>query len=214
MTLILAPEFRGSIRRYLVSPSPRAGVSLFILCLLAIARAEGHSQPSFAAEGRPHFTHVASPDCATAPFALTDLDGHERSLAAWKGRPLLVHFFATWCEPCKAEFGTLQRFIDARRDKFRLVAVSVGEVPGRVRSFLKETPVSFPVLLDADRSVTKAWAIDSLPSTILLDKSLRPILAVRGDLDWTSKDVGNEIDEAVASDLLPGSAGCTKEHMR
>jgi hypothetical protein len=59
-----------------------------------------------------------------------------------------------------------------------------------VRNFLKETPVSFPVLLDADRSVAKAWAVDGLPTTVVLNKSLTPIVAVTGDLDWASPDVG------------------------
>jgi hypothetical protein len=62
---------------------------------------------------------------------------------------------------------------------------------------------SFPVLLDADRSVTKAWTVEGLPTTIILDKNLRPILAVNGDLNWTSAEVDGEIEEALASDPIP-----------
>lgn len=125
----------------------------------------------------------------------------------------MVHFFATWCEPCKAEIGTLQRFFQARGDKVGVLAINVGEVPGRVRSFLKETPVTFPVVLDADRSVAKAWAVEGLPTSVMLDKSLKRMLAVTGELDWASAEVGDEIDEALADRDSQG-ADCTREDNR
>ncbi len=71
--------------------------------------------------------------------------------------------------------------------------------------------MSFPVLLDADRSVTKAWSIETLPTTVVLDKNLRPILVTNRDLDWTSADVAGEIDEALASESISQSAECAKE---
>lgn len=144
-------------------------------------------------------------------FALPGLDGHSRALAAERGRPVVVHFFATWCEPCKAELGTLQQFFATRGTKLGVIAVNVGEVPARVQNFLKETPVSFPVLLDGDRAVTKAWAVEGLPTSFVLDRNLKPILAVTSDLDWASADVGGEIDEALASDPHSQSAACTRE---
>ncbi len=164
-----------------------------------------------ATEFRPTFSHVSSAKCATT-FTLPDVDGRVRALAALKGRPVVVHFFATWCEPCQAEFGTLQKFFEARGDKLGVIAISVGEVPGRVRSFLKEVPVSFPVLLDADRSITKAWAVEGLPTTIVLDKNLAPILKVNRDVDWTNADVGVEIDAALAGSSNSEDTYCTKEN--
>jgi thiol-disulfide isomerase/thioredoxin len=203
MSRIFAPEFRGNIRRCVALPSLGPGPTVLTLFLLV--------SPSFTiAEKRPFFSRVGWVNCA-APFALPDLDGRRRSLAAERGRPVVVHFFATWCEPCKAELGTLRQFSEARGDKLGVLAVSVGEVADRVRSFFKETPVSFPVLLDADRSVAKAWAVDGLPTTVVLDKSLEPILAVIGDLDWASPDVGAEIEEALATNSDSRGATCTRE---
>jgi thiol-disulfide isomerase/thioredoxin len=144
-------------------------------------------------------------------FTLPDVNAHNQALADQKGKPIAVHFFATWCEPCKAEFGTLQRFFAARGGKLSVIAINVGEVPSRVRSFLKETAASFPVLLDADRSVTKAWAVEGLPTTIILDKNLRPVLAVNGDLDWTRPEVGGEIEEALTNNPNSKNANCAKE---
>jgi thiol-disulfide isomerase/thioredoxin len=210
MSRIFAPEFRGNIRRRFVPSPPRAGTVFLTLFLLPAVFAVNGPGSSFAAEKQQLFSYITSANCA-AMFALPDIEGRKRALAAEKGRPVVVHFFATWCEPCQAEFGTLQKFSKAHGDRLGVIAISVGEVPGRVRSFLRETPVSFPVLLDADRSVTKAWAVEGLPTTIVLDKHLTPILEVNRDVDWTGADVGVEIEAALADDPKSKGAACAKE---
>jgi thiol-disulfide isomerase/thioredoxin len=167
-------------------------------------------QMASAAESAKHFLGPTSTRCA-AQFTLPAIDGSSRALAAEGGRPLLLHFFATWCEPCKAEFASLQQFFARRGDEVGVLAVNVGEVPGRVRSFLKETPVSFPVLMDGDRTVTKSWAVEGLPTTVVLDRSLTPTLAVTGDLDWTDAAVGREIDTALARAPKSPRTYCSRE---
>lgn len=144
------------------------------------------------------------------PFSLTDLDGRVRTLEAEAGRPLLVHFFATWCEPCKAELSTLQQFFASRGHEVGVLAINVGEVPARVLRFIDTTPVSFPVLLDQDRAVTKAWAVEGLPRTIVLDKALTPMFAVSGDLDWMHPDVSHKLD-GLARAPEPQEAKCQRE---
>ncbi len=89
--------------------------------------------------------------------------------------------------------------------------MNVGEVPGRVRRFLEDTPVNFPILLDADRAVAKVVGLEGLLTTILLDKNPTPTLAVTGDLDWTNADVGAEIDRALAKTPDPPQATCSRE---
>ena len=61
--------------------------------------------------------------------------------------------------------------------------------------FLDATPVNFPVLLDADRAVTKAWSVTTLPTTFVLDRALAPRLFVEGDLDWTRTDIVAALDQ-------------------
>ena len=111
------------------------------------------------------------------------------------GRVVLVHFFATWCEPCREELTSLNELVARRSGNLSVLAVNVAEVPLRVRRFLATTPVTFPVLLDADRTVTKAWGVNVLPTTFILDRSLAPRLWVEGDLDWTRTDVLAALDE-------------------
>lgn len=125
-----------------------------------------------------------------APFSLDSLHGSRNDLNALKGKVVLLHFFATWCEPCVAEMTSLQQLSRLTRDKpLAIVAINVAEVDLRVRAFFDRHPVDFPVLLDRDRAVARAWRISGLPSTVVLDAGLRPRLIVEGDLDWSRPDV-------------------------
>jgi thiol-disulfide isomerase/thioredoxin len=133
---------------------------------------------------------LAAPTDAKPNFVLPSLDGPSFDLRQQAGRVVLVHFFATWCEPCREELASLSSL--ARTPGIEpplILAINVAEVPGRVRRFLEGTPLDFPVLLDSDRTVTRAWGVYALPTTYVLDRSLAPRLVVEGDLDWTKDDV-------------------------
>lgn len=103
---------------------------------------------------------------------------------------MLLHFFATWCEPCVAEMASLQQLARRTRDRpLAILAINVAEVDLRVRAFFDRHPVDFPVVLDRDRAVTRAWGVSALPSTVVLDAGLQPRLVVEGDLDWSRPDI-------------------------
>jgi len=139
-------------------------------------------------------------------FSLDDLRGTPRDLQVFKGNVVLLHFFATWCEPCVREISALQRLTEIARDKpLKIVAIDVAEVDLRVRAFFQKLPVNFPVLLDRDRAVTKAWQVSALPSTVVLAPDLTPRLFVEGDLDWSRSDV-----LATIATLYPAAARRTE----
>ncbi|MGO4816110.1 TlpA disulfide reductase family protein, partial [Cupriavidus sp. 2MCAB6] len=70
-----------------------------------------------------------------------------------------------------------------------ILAVDVGEVDARVRTFFRERPVSFPILLDRDRSAMKAWHVEGLPTSFVLDRDLSPAFKAEEPLDWTGPAV-------------------------
>jgi hypothetical protein len=75
-----------------------------------------------------------------------------------------------------------------------IVAVNVAEVAPRVARFFESQPVSFPVLLDSDRAITKAWQVEGLPTTVVLDPALTPVLVAAGDLDWDRADIRHAVE--------------------
>jgi thiol-disulfide isomerase/thioredoxin len=126
---------------------------------------------------------------AKPDFSLQDLNGADVPLKTFKGRTVLVHFFATWCEPCREELPALNRFLERSAPKVSVVAISVAEVDPRVKRFFDQAPVHFPVLLDRDRAIAKSWKISTLPTTYVLDANMKPMLVVEADFAWDTVEL-------------------------
>jgi peroxiredoxin len=173
----LAPEFRGA--QIWQMRAPLRAVVLTIFLLLG-------SQPSVHAGQLARIDEPAKPD-----FSLRDLDGKSVALEAFRGRTVVVHFFATWCEPCREELPALGRFLDRSAysaNNASVLAISVAEPDQRLQRFFEQMPVNFPVLLDPDRNVTKSWKISALPTTYILDADMKPVLMVEGEFAWDTID--------------------------
>jgi peroxiredoxin len=121
------------------------------------------------------------------PFALEDLAGRTHRLADYRGKVVLVNFWATWCEPCRDEMPSLARLQAALADRpFTVLAVNLDEPVSRIRKFIARTPLNFPVLLDRDAVVAKAWRARILPATYLVGRDGRIRQVHFGELDWSS----------------------------
>lgn len=189
-----APEVRGSSTsaahaRTRLAPQLRA--LQLLACLTAFLSAHAAADP-------PRQL-APSPPQDRPGFALESLDGTTVALGALRGTPVLVHFFATWCEPCKAEFETLAKFA-ARRPDIKILAIDVGEIPSRVRRFAEAERITLPILLDGDRKLTRSWGVTILPTTFVLDATHTARLFVEGDLDWDSHDTVSAIDAAIPAE--------------
>ena len=172
-----APEFRGA------QFGPTAGSRKFVLLAIALAFLLWPDSAARAAE----LTPVGGP--AKPDFSLQDLHGDNVPLKTFKGRTVLVHFFAAWCEPCREELPALNRFLKRSASNASVVAVSVAEVDPRVKRFFERAPVDFPVLLDRDRAIAKSWKISALPTTYVLDANMKPMLVVETDFAWDTVEL-------------------------
>jgi len=138
---------------------------------------------------------------ATPSLALRDLQGKEHKLADYRGKVVVLNFWATWCDPCREEMPSMQRLQDKLAGRpFAILAVDYGEGAPRINDFLKKIPVRFTVLLDRDTSAATAWKVKVLPTTLVLDPQLRIRYSVVGDLEWDSQSVEDTIKK-----LLPPS---------
>ena len=138
---------------------------------------------------------------ATPPLALRDLQGKEHKLADYRGKVVVLNFWATWCDPCREEMPSMQRLQDKLAGKsFAILAIDYGEGAPRIQDFLKKVPVRFTVLLDRDTTTATAWKVKVLPTTLVLDAQQRIRYSVVGDLEWDSQFVEDTIKR-----LLPPS---------
>jgi peroxiredoxin len=132
---------------------------------------------------------------ATPALELADLDGGMHRLADYRGKAVLVNFWATWCEPCRAEMPSIERLRRAMEGKpFTVLAVNVGESARVARDFADKLPIAFTVLLDRDGGVTRAWGARVLPASYLIGPDGVIRYSYFGDLNWSSDEVRGRIE--------------------
>lgn len=104
-------------------------------------------------------------------FTLTALAGNDLQLSSLRGKPVILNFWATWCPPCRAEMPELealwQRYKD---DGLLLIGVDQGENAATVERFARGVVgTTFPLLLDTNQAVGRAYGVRALPTTVFID---------------------------------------------
>jgi peroxiredoxin len=104
-------------------------------------------------------------------FTLTDANGQSVTLSDLRGQVIMINFWASWCGPCRQEMPLLEQ-IHQRYEPlgFTLLGVNVEKNPADGQAFLKERPVSFPVLYDPENDISKLYDVVAMPSTVLIDR--------------------------------------------
>jgi peroxiredoxin len=115
---------------------------------------------------------AAGGDSGPAPaFTLTALSGQQGALSQYNGQVVMVNFWATWCGPCQQEMPLLdQMYKKYKPAGFTLIGVNVDKEAPAVKELLARKPVSFPVLLDPANQVSKAYHVNEMPSSVIIDR--------------------------------------------
>jgi thiol-disulfide isomerase/thioredoxin len=139
----------------------------------------------------------------TPPLAIRDLDGGQHRLQDYRGKVVLVNFWATWCEPCREEMPSINRLRTSLAGQpFAVLAVNLAEPESRIRRFMEKVPMDFTVLLDRDTSVAKTWRARILPASYLVAPDGRIRYSALGEIDWSKENVRKLIVE-----MLPSATG-------
>lgn len=118
-------------------------------------------------------------------FTLKTLNGEDASLSDYKGKIVLINFWATWCKYCDEEMPDLEKLYNENKDDLVVLAVDVGEEEEKVRDYIEKGGYTFPVLLDKNSSIAqKNYYVSAYPTSYFIDEDGNLIGAVAGMMTY------------------------------
>ena len=155
------------------------GAGLVLACLLI---------PGFAAQAQGFDVQPWPAKKPIPVFEATDLSGKVWHSSDLRGRAVLINFWASWCEPCRAEMPSLQALAQRHGpEKLLVLAVNFKEPRLSVQRFVQQSALDLPIFLDPQGLVARQWGVTIFPSTVLLAADGRVQGVLRGELDWAGE---------------------------
>lgn len=125
-----------------------------------------------------------------------DLQGNAKTLADYRGKVVLLNFWATWCPPCRREMPSMERLRQKMAGRsLEIVALDSAETREDVQAYLSQLALGFPVLLDADGQNTRRWKVYALPTSFLLDAEGRIRYVLKGPTEWDEGEAVQAINK-------------------
>jgi len=139
-----------------------------------------------------HYTLLAKKGQKIPDVELTTPNGKKVSIEKFKGKVLLINFWATWCPPCREEIPMLKEIYKRYRDKgFEILAINMD--PENLKDFLKNNPLPFPVFVISE-DVERVFNIPGLPTSYLVDRDGRIVKIRLGIYRELEKDLSNLLE--------------------
>jgi thiol-disulfide isomerase/thioredoxin len=185
----------GSLTDPVAPPAPRPGVrpawlllgAAGLLLVGALAGATLWGRPGPATEAVPAFDVIRGALGPAAEFTLSGLDGRAVSLREFRGRVVLLNFWATWCVPCREEIPAMQALArDLGPRGLVVLALNYEEDPETVQAFVRDTGLTLAVLLDRDGAVARRYRVAGLPTSFFIDRRGAVAGSVIGFRDWAA----------------------------
>jgi thiol-disulfide isomerase/thioredoxin len=122
-------------------------------------------------------------------FKLKDLEGKEVSLSQFKGKKVFLNFWATWCPPCKQEMPEIEKVFNETKDSdLVILTVNLGENQNTVKAFMDKNNYHFKVVLDLDEKVATKYNIQSIPTSLFIDKDGNVVSTKNGAMTKAQMD--------------------------
>jgi len=132
------------------------------------------------------YDQPVSPQGFTLPF----LNGGSASLSSFRGKVVILNFWATWCPPCRAEMPSMevlyQRF---KNQGLEMLAVNLQEDAGTVRQFIQSHRYTFPVMLNIDGRIGSLYGVRGIPTSFIIDRRGMIIGVINGAIHWDTPQV-------------------------
>jgi peroxiredoxin len=129
-------------------------------------------------------------------LVLQDMDGKTINLKDYRGKVVLLNFWASWCPPCVHEMPSMAALkTQLKGQDFEILAANLAEDKAAINAFVKSHPVNFPILLDPKGSAVKEWKVFAYPSSYLIDKKGQIRYALFGGYEWTSPAAMHAIEQ-------------------
>lgn len=159
--------------------------SLVMLVLMSVAQAQAADLKPFKG--------------ATPELKLSGLDGKNYDLNDYKGKVVLVQFWATYCGPCREEMPSMNKLLKKLGNKgFDILAVDMGETEPEVETFVNQVKPDFTILLDPEGKAIGDWNAFAVPANFLIDKTGQIRYTLFGGTDWGSPQIAKVINQLLA----------------
>jgi thiol-disulfide isomerase/thioredoxin len=117
------------------------------------------------------------------------LTGGSEFLSGYLGKPLIINVWASYCGPCLAEMGSLERLFQRYGDRFNVIGISIDDYRERAEVFLAKADTTFPHFIDRQLMLENMLGAKSIPLTLLIDAEGRVLQKVRGAQEWDSPEI-------------------------
>lgn len=129
------------------------------------------------------------------PFSLVDVNGKLYSETDFKGKISIINFWASWCPPCVEEIPSLNRLRQKMQGKpFQLISINYAESGERIKLFMKNVAVDFPVLLDPEGKIAADWKVVAFPSTFVIGPDGKIHYGVNAAIHWDTEEVIQQLN--------------------
>ena len=117
------------------------------------------------------------------------LTGRSEFLSRYLGKPLVINVWASYCGPCLAEMGSLERLWQSHGDRFNVIGISTDDYRERAEVFLAKAGTTFPHYIDKQLMLENMLGANTIPLTLLIDSEGRVLRKVRGAQEWDSPEI-------------------------